>query len=104
MVDLVRSYLLFTIHYSLFIINFHLTNFHLSIWQSFCTGGFYQSFLMQTTSPEIRLKQELINSIMHGFGILFGIISIPILITLSVKGANVNGIVGSSIYGFCFLM
>jgi hemolysin III len=59
---------------------------------------------MQTFTPEMRLKQELVNSIMHGFGILFGIISIPILITFSVKGENLNGIVGSSIYGFCFLM
>jgi len=52
----------------------------------------------------MRLKQELVNSIMHGFGILFGIISIPILITFSAKGENINGIIGSSIYGFCFLM
>src|SRR5215467_11233954 len=59
---------------------------------------------MQTFTPELRLKQELVNSITHGFGILFGIISIPLLITLSVKGANINGIIGSSIYGFCFLM
>jgi len=59
---------------------------------------------MQTFTPEMRLKQELVNSIMHGFGILFGIISIPILITFSVKGENLNGIIGSSIYGFCFLM
>src|SRR6266540_3215757 len=59
---------------------------------------------MQMETSELRLKQELVNSIMHGFGILFGIISIPILITLSVKGNNLNGIVGSSVYGFCFLM
>ena len=59
---------------------------------------------MQTFTPEMRLKQELVNSIMHGFGILFGIISIPILITFSAKGENLNGIIGSSIYGFCFLM
>jgi len=59
---------------------------------------------MQTFSPELRLKQELVNSILHGFGILFGIICIPILITFSVKGDNLNGIIGSSIYGFCFLM
>ena len=59
---------------------------------------------MQTFTPEMRLKQELVNSIMHGFGILFGIICIPILITFSAKGDNVNGIIGSSIYGFCFLM
>jgi hemolysin III len=59
---------------------------------------------MQTLTPETRLKQELVNSIMHGFGILFGLISIPVLITLSVKNNNPNGIIGSSIYGFCFLM
>jgi len=59
---------------------------------------------MQTLTPEMRLKQELINSIMHGFGILFGLVCIPLLITLSVKGDNLNGIIGSSIYGFCFLM
>jgi len=52
----------------------------------------------------MRLKQELINSIMHGFGILFGIISIPVLITFSIKGENLNSIIGSSIYGFCFLL
>jgi len=59
---------------------------------------------MRTLTPEMRLKQELINSIMHGFGILFGLVCIPLLITLSVKGDNLNGIIGSSIYGFCFLM
>lgn len=59
---------------------------------------------MEILTPEIRLKQEITNSILHGFGILFGIISIPILITLSVKGDNLNGIIGSSVYGFCFLM
>ena len=59
---------------------------------------------MQTFTPEMRLKQELINSIMHGFGILFGIISIPVLITFSIKGENLNSIIGSSIYGFCFLL
>jgi hemolysin III len=59
---------------------------------------------MQNYNPELRLKQELVNSIMHGFGILFGIISIPLLITLSAKGDNINGVIGSSIYGFCFLM
>jgi hemolysin III len=59
---------------------------------------------MQANTRELRLKQEIANSVMHGFGILFGIISIPILITLSVKADNLNGIIGSSIYGFCFLM
>lgn len=44
------------------------------------------------------------NSIIHAFGILFGIVSIPILIVFAVKDANVNAIVGASIFGFCFLI
>jgi hemolysin III len=50
------------------------------------------------------LKQEAVHSIIHAFGILFGIISIPILTALAAKNANVPGIVGASIYGFSFLM
>jgi hemolysin III len=50
------------------------------------------------------LKQEVVHSIIHAFGILFGIISIPILTALAAKNSNVPGIVGASIYGFCFLM
>jgi hemolysin III len=50
------------------------------------------------------LKQELVHSMIHAFGIMFGIISIPILSVLAAKNANVPGIVGACIYGFCFLM
>ena len=50
------------------------------------------------------LKQEVVHSIIHAFGILFGIISIPILTALAAKNSNVPGIVGASIYGFSFLM
>lgn len=50
------------------------------------------------------LKQEIVHSTIHGFGILFGIISIPILTALAAKNANVPAIVGASIYGFTFLM
>ena len=59
---------------------------------------------MQNEIQELRLRQELVNSIVHGFGILFGIICIPILIALSAKTDNLNAIIGSGIYGFCFLM
>ncbi len=50
------------------------------------------------------LKQELVHSIIHAFGILFGIISIPILTALAAQNANLRGVIGASIYGFCFLM
>jgi hemolysin III len=58
----------------------------------------------KTTSGTFTQRQELVNSIIHAFGILFGIISIPILTALAARNNNVAGIVGASIYGFSFLM
>ena len=63
-----------------------------------------QNIHMQGTDPQVRIKQELVNSITHGFGILFGIVCIPILIAMAAKSENTPGIVGAAIYGFCFLM
>lgn len=50
------------------------------------------------------IKKEIVHSMIHAFGILFGIISIPILTALAAKNANVPAIIGASIYGFSFLM
>ncbi|MEO6948119.1 MAG: hemolysin III family protein [Ginsengibacter sp.] len=58
---------------------------------------------METSQRDIRIQQELVNSIIHGFGIIFGIVSIPILIAFAIKSNNTNGIIGAAIYGFCFL-
>ena len=55
-------------------------------------------------NTELRLRQELVNSLTHGFGILFGIICIPILLTQAVKNGNAAGTVGAAVYGFSFLM
>lgn len=57
-----------------------------------------------TKNTGYNLKQEMTHSMIHAFGILFGIISIPILTALAAKNANLPGIVGASIYGFSFLM
>ena len=40
---------------------------------------------MQATQRDVRIQQELVNSIIHGFGIIFGIVSIPILIAFAIK-------------------
>jgi hemolysin III len=55
-------------------------------------------------ASKFTIKQEIVHSTIHGFGILFGIISIPILTALAANNANVPAIVGASIYGFTFLM
>ncbi|HCL82490.1 MAG TPA: hemolysin D [Chitinophagaceae bacterium] len=59
---------------------------------------------MQSENPKLRIKRELVNSIIHGFGILFGIVCIPLLIALATKNENTPGLIGVAIYGFCFLM
>ncbi|RXJ44326.1 PAQR family membrane homeostasis protein TrhA [Gelidibacter gilvus] len=58
---------------------------------------------MQASNPNIKIQQELVNSIIHGFGIIFGIVGVPILIALAIKSDNTPGVIGAAIYGFCFL-
>jgi hemolysin III len=55
-------------------------------------------------SDDFTLRQETVHSIIHAFGILFGLAAIPVLTALATKNANIPGMVGASIYGFCFLM
>ncbi len=52
----------------------------------------------------VEFRKEIANSITHGFGVLFGIVSIPILVAYSTFAGNVPAIVGTSIFGFSFLM
>ena len=54
--------------------------------------------------PNKVLKQEIANSVSHGFGILFSIVCIPLLIALAAKSGNSVATVGVSIYAFSFLM
>jgi hemolysin III len=58
---------------------------------------------MQIQDSNTQIKKELANSIVHGFGIIFGIVSIPILIAFAIKSNNIVGVIGAAIYGFCFL-
>src|SRR5690606_11014941 len=52
---------------------------------------------------DFNIRRELVNSIIHGFGIIFGIVAIPILIGLVIKSESMTHIIGAAIYGFCFL-
>jgi hemolysin III len=52
----------------------------------------------------LSFKQELANSLTHGFGVLFGIVAIPILIATATAQGNTPGLVGAAIFGFSFLM
>jgi hemolysin III len=59
---------------------------------------------MDTVIPKAALQLEMVNSITHGVGVLFGIASIPLLTALATRSNNIPGIVGACVYGFCFLM
>ncbi|MDP5171217.1 MAG: hemolysin III family protein [Bacteroidia bacterium] len=59
---------------------------------------------MSTKVASLSLKEEFANSLSHGFGLLFGIISLPIPIALAAQSGNIPALVGVSIFGFSFLM
>jgi hemolysin III len=49
-------------------------------------------------------KQEIVNGLTAAIGMLFGISGLPVLVGLATAHDNTTGIVGSGIYGFCFLL
>lgn len=49
-------------------------------------------------------KEEIINGITHGLGVLFGIVALSILLYMAVKKGNIPSIVGFSIYGVCIIL
>jgi hemolysin III len=53
--------------------------------------------------PHYTRKQEIVNGLTAGPGILFGVSGIPVLVGLAIAHNNLPGIIGSGIYGFCFL-
>lgn len=59
---------------------------------------------MKTSSKEASLQQEMVNSISHGAGMLFGFTCIPLLIITAAKNVGTAAILATCIYGFGFLM
>jgi hemolysin III len=49
-------------------------------------------------------KQEVVNALISGIGILFGVSGLPVLVAIGTVHGNTPGIIGVGIYGFCFLM
>jgi hemolysin III len=49
-------------------------------------------------------KQEVVNGLTHGIGILFGVAGLPVLTGIATAHRNTPGIIGSGVYGFCFLL
>jgi hemolysin III len=48
-------------------------------------------------------NQEIVNGLTHAAGVLFGLAWLPVLPGLATVHGNTPGLIGSCIYGFCFL-
>ncbi|HKP32954.1 MAG TPA: hemolysin III family protein [Chitinophagaceae bacterium] len=59
---------------------------------------------MKTISRETELREELVNVITHSLGILFGLVSVPLLILNACENCGHYVITGISIYGAAFLL
>lgn len=55
-------------------------------------------------SNRYSLKEEIANSITHGVGVVFGIVSLIVLLTLSIRKQSTISIVAFSIYGVCLIL
>lgn len=55
-------------------------------------------------SKKYTLKEEIANGITHGLGVLFGIVSLIVLLILSIKKESTISIVAFSIYGACLIL
>lgn len=59
---------------------------------------------MQSAVLDLEKRQEFINTLTHGLGVLFGITCMPILINAAYSNGSENGLIGTIIYGLCFIM
>lgn len=55
-------------------------------------------------SKRYTFKEELANSITHGLGVLFGIVSLIVLLFISIKKQSLVSIIAFSIYGACLIL
>lgn len=55
-------------------------------------------------SKRYSFKEELANSITHGLGVLFGIVSLIVLLVSSIKKGSTVSIVAFTIYGSCLIL
>jgi len=70
--------------------------------------GYFYAKRIQMAQEVLQTKynrrQEIVNGIIHGAGILFGISALPMLTGIAATHNNTAGIVGAAIYSFCFLL
>jgi len=65
------------------------------MWPDRCIARFMESY---------NRHQEIVNGFTHAAGVLFGLAALPALPGLASAHDNAPGLIGSCIYGFCFLL
>ena len=58
----------------------------------------------QLLSKRYTRKEEIANGITHGFGVLFGIVALTVLLIMSIRKGDIPSIVSFSIYGGCIIL
>lgn len=59
---------------------------------------------VEIVKKKYTLKEEIANSITHGLGVIFGIVSLVVLLMLSIRNGDTVAIIAFSIYGACFIL
>ncbi|HZK33481.1 MAG TPA: hemolysin III family protein [Tissierellaceae bacterium] len=59
---------------------------------------------LRLTQKKYTIKEEIINGITHGLGVVFGVVSLIVLLVLSIRSGNTLATVAFSIYGACFIL
>lgn len=59
---------------------------------------------MKDVDPAPLDRIELANSLSHGLGVLLGLVGVPALVSLATVYGSTTALIGSSVFGFCFLL
>ncbi|MCL2800942.1 MAG: hemolysin III family protein [Treponema sp.] len=59
---------------------------------------------IDNANNNIDLRNEIVNALIHGIGVIFGVAAIPILTAIGARTGNIAGMVGATIYAFSFLL
>lgn len=59
---------------------------------------------LSLTQKKYTTGEEIANGITHGLGVIFGIVSLVVLLILAIREKNTLSIVAFSVYGACFIL
>lgn len=72
--------------------------------------GFFLSITVEAKPSKLNdmtsytRKQDVVNGLIHGIGILVGVSGLPVLTGIATAHGNTPGLIGAGVYGFSFLL